>query len=68
MSILKTGSARARIGCQVRVLGERRNGRLSVTIDASALCLFLQFRDSVIVIVNADCWTNPWCFNTISYR
>jgi len=43
MSILKTGSAGARIGCQVRMLGERRNGRLSVTIDASAVRLLLQF-------------------------
>jgi hypothetical protein len=54
MSILKTGSAGARIGCQVRVLERRRNGRLSVTIEASAVCLLLQFRDSVIVIIITD--------------
>jgi len=67
MSILKTGSVGARIGCQVRVLDQRRNGRLSVKIDASALCLLLQFRDSVIVLIITDYWTNPWHVNKISY-
>jgi hypothetical protein len=67
MSILKTGSAEALIGCQVRVSEQRRNGRLSVTIDESAVSLLPHFRDSVIIIIITDYWTNPWDVNKISY-